>query len=422
MVFGIDPSVAADLKEFVPKAIHSLIYFVGAGVLHLLVGRVHHHFVFYLSQRMESRGSSGIELEKQARTSAAQVRRILVMMVWTLAILMALVEFGVNVGPLLAGAGVAGIAVGFAAQSILKDWINGFFLITDGQLRINDIVKIGEYSGVVENISLRTVSLRGFDGALQVISNGSIAGFSNLTYTFSHYVFEIYCDYGDDPDRMMAIMRRVDEDLRADAVFSPLILEPLEISGVDSFQEPGVVIKARIRTLPSKQWMVGREFNRRLKQLCDKEGVVIARAQRAVQLFEKGFLPISSGSGEEPSAPLSLEQIRAVIREELAGGTPSGDSAARREGPHAEAGAPSQASTPARDGQSGSTSGEPAGEPAEQRIRPRDRVLDYTPAPAFDRTRSGAVGSAARPDPNGNFSNGELAAPSSSTPTPQPPE
>jgi small conductance mechanosensitive channel len=212
------------------------------------------------------------------------------------------------VKPLLAGAGVAGIAIGFAAQSLLKDWISGFFLITEGQIRLNDVVRVGDLSGAVEKISLRTISLRAFDGALHIISNGSITSFSNLTMSYSFYVLEVSVDYRDDPDRMMALMREVDESLRADPAFMSLILEPLEIVGVDRFAEEGVSVKARIKTLPSKQWPVGREFQRRLKMRSDAAGVRIATARRSMRLLD--------GPEPGPSRDDLKEMLRQVIREE----------------------------------------------------------------------------------------------------------
>jgi small conductance mechanosensitive channel len=273
------------MEVWAERAVEASVYLGGAAVLSLFVVWGARRFAAYSANLIQERGGPDqIEMEKQTATIITLVRRILLALIWTLAVILALEKFQFDVKPLLAGAGVATIAIGFAAQSILKDWINGFFLITEGQIRIHDVLKIGEFSGAVEKISLRTLSLRSFDGVLHVISNGTITTFSNMTMTFSYAVFEVPADYGQDTERMMDLMRRVDESMRQDPEFARLILEPIEIVGVDRFTEQGVVVKARLKTQPSRQWPVGREFNRRLKALADAEGVVIATAKRAVSL------------------------------------------------------------------------------------------------------------------------------------------
>ena len=280
--------IAAQIQQmevWAERAMEASVYLAGAVVLSLLVVWGVKRFSAYSASRITERGGPDqIEVEKQTTTIITLVQRVLVALIWALAVILALEKFKFDVKPLLAGAGVAGIAIGFAAQSLLKDWINGFFLITEGQIRINDVLKIGEFTGAVEKISLRTISLRSFDGALHVIWNGTVTSFSNLTMAFSYAVFEVPADYGQSADRMMELMKRVDESMRQDAEFAPLILEPIEVVGVDRFAEQGVMVKARLKTQPSRQWPVGREFNRRLKALADAEGVVIATAKRSVSL------------------------------------------------------------------------------------------------------------------------------------------
>lgn len=288
------------MEVWAERAIDASVYLAGAAVLSLFVVWGARRFAAYSANLIKERGGPDqIEVEKQTATIITLVRRILLALIWTLAVILALEKFKFDVKPLLAGAGVAGIAIGFAAQSLLKDWINGFFLITEGQIRINDVLKIGEFSGAVEKISLRTVSLRAFDGSLHVIANGSITSFSNMTMAFSYAVFEVPADYGQSAEMMMGLMRRVDESMRQDPEFTPLILEPLEIAGVDRFAEQGVIIKARCKTQPSRQWPVGREFNRRLKAAADAEGVVIATAKRSVSLMQGGQDQRAAGQDSE---------------------------------------------------------------------------------------------------------------------------
>ncbi len=276
------------IEVWLDRAVDASVYLVGAAVLSVLIVWAARRFSRYSQNRIRERGGQDeSEVQKQTATIITLVRRIMLGLLWTLAGILALEKFHFDVKPLLAGAGVAGIAVGFAAQSLLKDWISGFFLITEGQIRINDVLKIGEFSGTVEKISLRTISLRAYDGTLHVISNGSIAAFSNQTMSFSYAVFDIPADYAQDADRMIDLMRQVDGALRSDPEFAPMILAPIEVAGLDRFTEQGAVIKARIKTQASSQWPVSREFNRRLKQAADAAGVNVATAQRAISFVQK---------------------------------------------------------------------------------------------------------------------------------------
>ncbi len=305
-----------ELDENLIRILHGIAYLLGAAVLTMIVSTLLRRFRnYWLDLMRERKGIAGIEMEKQTRTMASLLRRVLVTIIWALAIALALGQFGLNVAPLLAGAGVAGIAIGFAAQSILKDWINGFFLLTEGQIRINDVIQVGQLTGAVEKMTLRTIALRSFDGSLHVLANGTVQQFTNKTLLFSYSVFEIGVDYAEDPGRMMALMREVDHELRNSPEFGPLILEPLEIVGVDRFSEAGVIVKARLKTLPSQQWMVGREFNLRLQRRCSEAGVAIATAQRAVQLFERGD---AAAAGRQLTFdPLARQELQEMIREVL---------------------------------------------------------------------------------------------------------
>jgi moderate conductance mechanosensitive channel len=276
------------VEVWMSRAADASVYLIGAAILTVFIIWATRRFSRYTANLIRERGGRDqIEVEKQTTTIISLVRRVVLGLLWTLAVILALEKFQFDVKPLLAGAGVAGIAIGFAAQSLLKDWISGFFLITEGQIRMNDVLRIGDLSGSVEKISLRTISLRAYDGTLHVISNGSVTAFSNMTMSFSYAVFEVPADLGDDTDRMVELMQQVSESLRTDAVLGPMILEPIEIAGVDRFTEQGVLIKARIKTSPSSQWPVAREFNRRLKQAADAAGVKLATAQRQVSVVQR---------------------------------------------------------------------------------------------------------------------------------------
>jgi small conductance mechanosensitive channel len=227
---------------------------------------------------MDRRGEGAtLELEKRARTITSALGKTINTVIWTVAFVMALRQLNVHVEPLLAGLGIAGIAVGLGAQTLIKDWLGGFFLLLEDQIRIGDSVVINGISGLVEEINLRTTMLRGENGAVHVIANGSINTLSNLTREYSYYVFETTLAHGSDADRALAIIASIGNELYNDEKFRQLMLSPIEVMGVDSLADRGVVIKARIKTLPSKQAQVGRELNRRVRVKLTAEGISFPR-------------------------------------------------------------------------------------------------------------------------------------------------
>ena len=184
-------------------------------------------------------------------------------------------ELGVKIAPLLAGAGVVGVALGFGAQTLVKDFITGLFLIIEDIVSVGDNVMIGGFSGLVESMTLRTIRLRDFDGALHVFPYSEAQVIHNRTKSFSYAVFEPKISYLADIEQATRVMRKVGAGVKADPQFARMILEPLEVVGVDQFTDVGVVVKARIKTKPGDQWRVGREFNRRLKLAFDAARVEI---------------------------------------------------------------------------------------------------------------------------------------------------
>lgn len=268
------------LDQILAKSIDAAVYLLGALLLVFLVSRLFRAVDRYSRQLIEARGGAEVdELSKHTSTISLITKRSLIFVIWSLALLAVLNAYGFDVRPILATAGVAGIAIGFAAQSLLKDLISGFFLLADGHIRIHDVVTINGLSGVVQELSLRNTILRGVDGAVHVISNGSITQLSNFTRLFAYYVFDVSAEYSEDPDRVVAALTKTADEVRTDPAFSALILEPLDILGVDRFTEQGVVVKARVKTVAGQQWKVGREINRRLQ----KSGFAFATAQRVVQ-------------------------------------------------------------------------------------------------------------------------------------------
>jgi small conductance mechanosensitive channel len=228
-----------------------------------------------LSAMTRHAGGSAFELEKRANTIVGIVRKAAASLLWSVAGVMALREIGFDVTPILAGAGVVGLAVGFGAQNLVRDVISGFFMLIENQIRVNDVAVINGTSGLVEEINLRTTVLRSVDGVVHTFPNGTITTLSNMTREYSYYVFDVGVAYKEDTDRVTDVLREVAEQIRGEAPYAALILEPLEVLGVDRFTDSAVVIRARIKTQPIQQWMVGREMNRRIKKRFDELGIEI---------------------------------------------------------------------------------------------------------------------------------------------------
>jgi moderate conductance mechanosensitive channel len=221
---------------------------------------------------LKSGGASEYELEKRADTIASVVRKAAYILIWAIAGIMILRELNFDIAPLLAGAGVIGVALGFGAQNIIKDVLGGLFMLIENQIRVNDVAVINGKGGLVEEINLRTTVLRSDDGAVHIFPNGSITTLSNLTREYSYYVFNLAISYAEDPDRVIGVLKSIGAELMEEEGYKPLILAPLDVLGVDQLGENGVTIKARFKTLPGKQWVVGREMNRRIrKQFQDAE-------------------------------------------------------------------------------------------------------------------------------------------------------
>jgi len=223
-----------------------------------------------------------LERRKRAQTLGATFERFLSILIWTVATLMVLRELDVDITPVLTGAGIIGLAIGFGAQSLVKDIIAGIFLIAENQIRIGDVAEINGIGGGVEEINLRTVVLRDLKGVVHTIANGEIRTLANLTKDFSYYVIDIGVDYDDDTDRIVDAVRDTAAGMMADAAYAPSILEPIEVMGVDAFNASEVTLRFRIKTLPLKQWEVGRELRRRIKKTFDARGIRIPFPQMTI--------------------------------------------------------------------------------------------------------------------------------------------
>lgn len=261
-----------------------------------------------LEQRLidqgRAKGEPLSEQEKRVETLIRLVRQAIHILVWVMVGLVVLREFGVDVAPILASAGVAGLAIGFGAQNLVRDVIAGFFLILENQVRVGDVVNVNGTGGLVEKVNFRTLVLRDLSGTVHVFPNGTINTTANLTSEWSAYLFDVGVAYKEDVDKVMEIMRQVGREMRADEHFGPLMIDDIEVFGVDDFGDSAVVIKGRLRTQPIKQWDVGREYRRRLKYAFDNAGIEIPFPHRSIY-FGEASKPIMAQLMEKAAASTS---------------------------------------------------------------------------------------------------------------------
>lgn len=215
------------------------------------------------------------EAQKRVKTLMSIGRGIMRLILWAIFALILLKRIGIEIGPIIASAGIAGIAIGFGAQELIRDFLAGFFVLLDNQIRTDDIVVINGTTGVVEKIELRTIRLRDHSGVVHIFQHGKVNTLSNMTKEWSALVFEIGVAYKEDVDTVIAIMKSVGEDLEKDSRFSGNILEPISILGVEQFANSSIQLKVRIKTQTGEQWQTRREYMRRLKYAFDKKGIEI---------------------------------------------------------------------------------------------------------------------------------------------------
>lgn len=269
--------------------IRVVILLAGGYLLTIIINRLIRTVRTYSIRVMtRDRGVLPLEADKRASTLSSVIRRTLLILLWTALVLMSLQELGFKIDALLAGAGVSagiiGVAVGFGAQTLIKDVIAGVFLLIENQIRVNDVAVINGISGSVEEINLRITVLRGENGAVHIIPNGSIQTLANLTREFSYYVFDIALNYEQDAGRVIQIMRDIAREMRADETYRASILDDLDMMGIDRLTTSGLQIKARIKTMPTAQWLVGREMNRRMMEAFRAAEIDLTPASTTVRL------------------------------------------------------------------------------------------------------------------------------------------
>lgn len=227
------------------------------------------------------------EFKKQLVTLKSIVKSIVDTIIAAFGVMYILNGLGVDIRPILTAAGVLGVAVGFGAKRFFEDIITGMSILLEGQVRVGDYIEISGHQGVVEKVDIKLIQLRDTQGRVHYIRNGMVDTVVNYTRDYSYYVFDIGVAYKENVDNVINVLKEIDEDFKKNSKVKDYVLAPLEIFGLDSFDDSAVIIKARIRTSPIKQWEVGREFNKYIKAKFDEKGIEIPFPQRTVYLVNE---------------------------------------------------------------------------------------------------------------------------------------
>jgi small conductance mechanosensitive channel len=269
---------------------------VAAWIVTALLQRAIRAFRIRVAARMEDR-----ESVKRAETLGRVFRYLVAVIITLVAGMLVLGELGISVAPILGAAGVVGLAVGFGAQSLVKDYFTGFFLLLENQISTGDIVQLSsDHAGFVEEVTLRYVRLRDYDGRVHYVPNGQIGSVINLTRGYSFAVLDIGVAYRENVDEVMGVMQDVAREMRADPNFAERMLEDMEMAGVDQWGDSAVVIKCRFKVVAMSQWVVKREYLRRLKNAFDAHGIEIPFPH----------LTVYAGQPKEGTAPALPVQLR----------------------------------------------------------------------------------------------------------------
>ena len=241
---------------------------------------------------LEARDEAGVLIHSnRGRTLASILRNLVLVSLAFIAVINALAEVGVNATALFAGAGVVGLAVGFGSQRLVQDLITGLFILMGDSVRVGDVVELGGKSGAVEAMTMRTVTLRGYDGLVYTIPYSSIDVVTNMTKDFSFCVLEVAVGYDEDVEEVIDVLRELDQQLRREWPYRRQILEPIDIAGLDRFADSAIMVKARIKTRPGNQWSIGFEFRKRMKARFAEKGIEIPYPHRKL-VFAPGAGPV----------------------------------------------------------------------------------------------------------------------------------
>lgn len=294
---GAAPAILTAIPDRIEQSVWTLIWHWGGGAAHWLsdgigrrvvgsvisiasallitqiIWRVVSGAIRRYLERTDKDGNA-IARSRRVRTLLPLLRLVVRVVLTVMVVLIILSELGVNIAPLLAGAGVVGIAVGFGAQKLVQDIITGVFILIEDTISLGDVVSLDtSHSGVVEGMSIRALKLRDASGNLHSVPFSSVGSVTNMSKEFAYAVFDVGIGYGEDVDKVSDVLKEIGAEMQADAAWAYKVLEPLEVLGLDRFDASAVVIKARFKVKALQQWAVMREFNRRMKRRFDADGI-----------------------------------------------------------------------------------------------------------------------------------------------------
>jgi small-conductance mechanosensitive channel len=293
-------SLSSGISSAALAGIRIIAIIVAAWVLITVLQRAIRAFRVRIASRFDDR-----EAVKRAETLGRVFRYLAAVVVSMIAGMLVLGEMGISLAPILGAAGVVGLAVGFGAQSLVKDYFTGFFILLENQIREGDVVKLGDHAGLVEVVTLRYVQLRDYDGHVHFVPNGMISSVVNMSRGFAQAVMDIGVAYRENTDEVMQLMRETGRELRADPAFARRILDDLDVAGVERWADSAVVIRCRFKCMPLEQWGVRREYLRRLKQVFDAQGIEIPYPHLTVYAGQ-------DKQGEAPALPLRTLRRKAT--------------------------------------------------------------------------------------------------------------
>lgn len=285
--------------EFILTMLRVLLIFLVAAILMKLSSKL----ILTLKMHMRERAEDDIEEIKRIETVGRVFRYIATIVISIIAVVEVLHQLGISVAPVLAAAGVVGVAVGFGAQSLIKDYFNGFFILLENQIRQGDVVEAGDKAGLVEEVTLRYVRMRDYSGNVHYVPNGLITTVTNMSRGFAQAVIDVGVAYRENIDEVIEVMKRVGTELRQDERLASKILDDMEMAGVEALDNSAVVIRCRFKVLPLEQWGIKREYLKRIKAAFDAQGIEIPFPH----------LTVYPGQNKDGSAPaLNLQSLALV--------------------------------------------------------------------------------------------------------------
>jgi small conductance mechanosensitive channel len=268
---------------------------------------------------------------QRARTMGSVLRSTSTGVIAVVMVLMVLAELGLNVAPLLAGAGILGVALGFGSQTLVKDFLSGIFMIVEDQYGVGDVVDLGEATGSVEAVGLRVTRVRDVNGTVWYVRNGEILRVGNQSQGWARAVIDVQVAHGEDLPRVQELLAEVGRDLHADPEWAPLIMEDPEVWGVEALTADAVVVRLVVKTLPLEQWVVARELRLRIKAVFEQAGVEMPFAQRTVWMRDGDHRPSADAGTSRPQGSPGPPAGEAAVASEVTpdGRDPDGHAAAR---------------------------------------------------------------------------------------------